>query len=343
MRRIDITFLIYPNCQSIDVAGPFDVFSGANQWLREHRKPELYRVTIASSAALSVRTQGGLRIAADTSWARLRGKLHTLVVVGGQAVEQLASDANVCTQIQRLARRSRRVTSICTGSFLLAAAGMLDGKRATTHWAYCERLAKKFPKVQVDAEPIYVRDGAIWTSAGATAGIDLSLAIVEHDIGREAALSIARWMVLFLRRPGSQRQFSSQLAAQIAERDVLRDVQAHINDSLGADLNIEKLAARAHMSPRHFARCFRQEVGVTPARYVLTLRLESARRLLEETGRPIEHVAEHCGFGTSETMRRQFLRELHVNPREYRQRFQSLPLTARANHASADQALTVSR
>lgn len=260
---------------------------------------------------------------ADVSWSKLRGKLHTLMVVGGQAVERMAADAKVCAQIRRFARRSRRVASICTGSFLLAGAGLLDGKRATTHWGFCKRLARQFPKVQVDAEPIYINDGAIWTSAGATAGIDLSLAIVERDIGREAALSVARWMVLFLRRPGTQRQFSPQLAAQMAERDTLRDVQAHINESLNADLDVGTLAARASMSPRHFARCFRREVGVTPARYVLALRLESARRLLEDTARPIEQVAEYCGFGTTETMRRQFLRELHINPREYRQRFQS--------------------
>jgi transcriptional regulator GlxA family with amidase domain len=170
-----------------------------------------------------------------------------------------------------------------------------------------------------------VQDGAVWTSAGVTAGIDLALALVEEDLGREAALTIARWLVLFLRRPGTQRQFSAQLSSQMAERDPLRRVQAHIADNLGAPLDVEHLAEQASMSPRHFARCFRQEVGLTPARYILRLRLETARRLLEETQQPLERVAEHCGFGSTETMRRQFLRELRVNPREYRRRFQAAP------------------
>ncbi len=215
----------------------------------------------------------------------------------------------------------RRTASVCTGAFLLAAAGLLDGRRATTHWTAAKELAKRYPSVRVDPEPIFLRDGPIWTSAGVTAGMDLALALVEEDLDRDAALAIARQLVLFLRRPGNQSQFSATLAAQEPVREPLREVRRHIVENLAGDLSVEALAQRAHMSPRHFARLFRTETGVTPARYVESIRLEAARRALEDSAQPVATVALTCGFGTPETMRRSFLRALGVGPAEYRRRF----------------------
>jgi transcriptional regulator GlxA family with amidase domain len=215
--------------------------------------------------------------------------------------------------------------SVCTGAFLLAEAGLLAGRRATTHWAYCEALARRFPDVEVVPDPIHVRDGHIATSAGVTAGIDLALALVEEDLGRDAALLIARHLVVFLRRPGNQAQFSAQLAAQVAARQPLREVQRWIVEHPEADLSVEALAGRSALSPRHFARAFAAEVGVTPGRYVEGVRLEAARRLLEDTDDGIEEIARSCGYGTPEAMRRAFVRTLAAPPTEYRRRFRPSP------------------
>jgi transcriptional regulator GlxA family with amidase domain len=214
-----------------------------------------------------------------------------------------------------------RIMSVCTGAFLLAEAGLLDGRRATTHWDHCSSLARRFPAVTVDPEPIFVRDGAVSTSAGVTAGIDLALALVEDDLGRDVALAIARHLVMFLRRPGGQRQFSVQLAAQVAARDPLREVQRYAAEHPAADLSVPALARRANLSPRQFSRAFAAEVGTPPGRYVDGVRLEAARRLLEESGSGVEEIARACGYGTPEAMRRAFVRELGVGPADYRERF----------------------
>jgi transcriptional regulator GlxA family with amidase domain len=210
---------------------------------------------------------------------------------------------------------------VCSGAFVLAEAGLLDGRRATTHWSVCDALARRYPAVTVDPDPIFVRDGNVITSAGVTAGMDLALALVEDDLGRDVALAVARRLVLFLRRPGSQSQFSAQLAGQIAERDPLRDAQRLIAERPDADLSVAALARHVGMSERNFARCFRDEVGLTPARYVEQARVETARRLLEETDDGVEAVARRAGFGTAETMRRTFLRVVRTSPNDYRQRF----------------------
>ncbi len=235
------------------------------------------------------------------------------------------------------AGRAERLVSVCTGAFLLAEAGLLDGRRVTTHWASCDTLAERFPGVRVDPDPIFVRDGHVATSAGVTAGIDLALALVEEDLGREAALTVARYLVVFLRRPGGQAQFSAQLRAQSARREPLRDLQGWISDHPGADLSVEALAERVGLSPRQFARAFTAEVGVTPGRYVDRVRLEAARRLLEDSSRGIEQVARDCGYGTPEAMRRAFLRVLGVSPAEYRRRFRtSVRETTREGSGHAD-------
>jgi len=204
---------------------------------------------------------------------------------------------------------------------VLAAAGLLDGRRASTHWASAAKLAKLYPAVEVDPEAIYVHDGPVWTSAGVTAGMDLALALVEEDLDREAALTIARHLVLFLRRPGNQSQFSATLSAQEPEREPLREVQRYVVEHVAENLSVEALAGQAHMSPRHFARAFAAETGITPGRYVERVRVEAARRELEDTSQPIAAVAAACGFGTAETMRRAFLRALGVAPAEYRRRY----------------------
>jgi transcriptional regulator GlxA family with amidase domain len=234
------------------------------------------------------------------------------------------NDAALIARLRRVAARPRRLGSVCTGAFLLAATGLLDGRRATTHWAFCEQLAAEHPRIEVDPDPIFVRDGNVYTSAGVTSGMDLALALVEEDHGRELALAVARWLVLFLKRPGGQSQFSAQLSAQLASRAPLQELQAWIVENVGEDLSVAALAARAGMSPRNFARVFTREVGVTPARFVETARVEAARRQLEENGgQGVDGVAFTCGFGSAETLRRAFLRTLRVSPRDYRSRFQA--------------------
>lgn len=242
-----------------------------------------------------------------------------LLVPGGEGARVAVPE--LISWLRERAPTAGRVVSVCTGTFLLAEAGLLVGRHATTHWAYCESLARRFPDVLVDPEPIFIRDGNIATSAGVTAGIDLALALVEDDVGRDVALAVARHLVMFLRRPGNQTQFSTQLAAQVAHREPLRDLQRWIAEHPGEDLSVEALAQRANLSPRHFARAFTTEVGVTPGRYVDRSRLETARRLLEDADDGIERIAHTCGYGTPEAMRRAFVRTLGVCPAEYRRRF----------------------
>jgi transcriptional regulator GlxA family with amidase domain len=223
--------------------------------------------------------------------------------------------------IARASRRARRTTSVCTGSYLLAAAGLLDGRRATTHWAWCGGLAARYPTVQVDPDPVYIRDGDVWTSAGVTAGIDLALALVEDDLGPEVALAVARMLIVFLKRPGGQSQFSGALSAQLATRPALRELQAWIAGHLDEDLSVAALAARANLSERSFARSFHAEVGQTPAAYVEALRVERARALLEDGAESLEAVARAGGFTSTEVLRRAFHRRVGVSPAAYRERF----------------------
>jgi transcriptional regulator GlxA family with amidase domain len=313
--------LAYQGVQSLDVTGPLEVLAAAG-----------YPTIVVSPDGAPVRTSSGLQIVPDADLAHAPARIDTLLLAGGVGVQTALGDRALCDWIAARSRGARRVASVCTGAFLLAAAGVLDGRRATTHWAAAEELARRYPRVRVDPEPIFVRDGKVWTSAGVTAGMDLALALVEEDHGRDVALSIARHLVLFLRRPGSQSQFSATLAAHAPQRTGLREVQRYAIEHLAADLSVEALAALSHMSPRHFARTFRAEIGLTPARYVERLRLEAARRRLEEGEEPIADVAAACGFGTPETMRRVFLRALGIGPSEYRRRFHT---TAAAPDAAA--------
>jgi transcriptional regulator GlxA family with amidase domain len=319
-----IAILVYPGVQSLDFTGPLEVFAGAQRLIeRSGRHERGYEINLLSADGKSLQTSSGLTVTPHASLANAPEAIDTLIVAGGYGRKQAASDRVLLEWIAATSATVRRTASVCTGAFLLAAAGVLDGRRATTHWASAAELATRYPAVDVDPEPIFTRDGPIWTSAGVTAGMDLALALVEEDLDRDAALQIARHLVLFLRRPGNQSQFSATLAAQAPAREPLREVQRHVIEHPADDLSVEALAARACMSPRHFARAFAAESGVTPARYVEQVRLEAARRRLEDTAEPVAAVAAACGFPTAETMRRTFLRALDVGPAEYRRRFYS--------------------
>ena len=315
----------FPGVQILDVSGPLEVFSTACRALAE-RDPQAtppYSLELVATCDGPLETSSGIEIVAQRAVQKLRGAIDTLIVAGGEGTEEALQDDGLIGWIRRTGPRARRLASVCSGAFLLAQAGLLDGRRATTHWRSCDLLARAFPKVRVEPDPIFVRDGRVYTSAGVCAGMDLALALVEEDLGRELALAVAQQLVVFLKRPGGQSQFSVQLQAQSAEREPLRDLQTWIIENPHADLSVETLAKRVAMSPRNFARVFGTEVGTTPARYVEQSRVEAARRHLEESDSSVESVAHACGFGTSETLRRAFLRTLSVSPTDYRGRFRS--------------------
>ena len=304
----------FPDVQALDVTGPAEVFSAA---AKLGHAP--YEVTLAAPKGAAIATSSGFQFLPNASLDTVVEPVDTLIVAGGPGVAAEIETGGVVDWLR--AAKAGRIASVCNGAFLLAAAGLLDGRRATTHWAACDELRRRHPNIHVDPDPIFVRDGSVATSAGVTAGIDLALALVEEDAGADAARDVARWLVLFLQRPGGQAQFSAGLARPAADREPLRELQNWIPANLDADLSVEALAERAFMSPRNFARAFRREVGVTPAAYVAELRVERARLELESGALPVEEIARRCGFGTVETMRRAFRRRLSVSPSEYRQRF----------------------
>ncbi|MBN8866817.1 MAG: helix-turn-helix domain-containing protein [Solirubrobacterales bacterium] len=329
MPRRRIVIVTFPDPQPLDLVGPAEVFGGASDlvadWVDGRPTNPAYEIEVVAEDAGPIATRSGAySILPAKTLAQCRGPIDTLIVAGGSGVLAAERSETMVEWVRSAAQRSRRVASVCSGSLLLAAAGLLDGHRATSHWATCSELARRYPEVEVDPDPIFVQDGRIWTSAGVTAGMDLSLALVAEDLGEEVALEIARWLVLFLRRPGGQAQFSSHISAP-ADRPGLRDLQIWMADHLDQDLRVETLAERAAMSPRNFARSFRRETGVTPGTYVETLRLERARQCLEGTSEPVEEIARRCGFGTPETMRRAFARRLGVSPAGYRERFRREP------------------
>jgi transcriptional regulator GlxA family with amidase domain len=322
LRRIAL--LVYASVDVLDVAGPCEVFSAAQRAVAAAGGPgdSGYSLELlTTSRELTIQTDSGIGLRAHRSYRGLRTPIDTLLVAGGLGAEEAARDRSLIQWLQRMAPRVRRLGSICTGAFLLAAAGLLDGRRATTHWKFCPRLAKDYARVNVDPDPIFVRDGNVYTSAGVTAGMDLALALVEADFGRAAALWIARHLVLFARRPGGQSQFSVLLALQEADREPLRDLQMWIAEHLAEDLTVERMAERVHMSPRNFARIFSKQTGWTPARFVERLRVESARSRLEESTAGLARVARECGFGSADSLRRSFRRVFRVAPADYRQRF----------------------
>jgi transcriptional regulator GlxA family with amidase domain len=314
--------------QSLDLIGPAEIMSQASRL----QGAGLYEIELAVVPAEAQpdgpTTSSGVVLAPGRSLAALVADprpLDTLIIAGGKGARQRAEEPELRSAVSRLAQRARRVASVCTGAFVLAAAGLLDGRRAVTHWRWCETLAELYPFVRVETAPIYVRDGNLWTSAGVTAGMDLALALVEEDHGHAIALAIARELVMFLRRPGGQCQFSVTLAAQTApgsaQITVMRDLVAWMADNLHRPLTVEDLASRTRFSPRQFARVFARELGVPPGLMVDRLRVEAARRHLEEAQHSLAAIAASCGFGTEETMRRAFLRHLGTPPGAYRERF----------------------
>jgi transcriptional regulator GlxA family with amidase domain len=312
-----VVLVAMPCREIVEIGGALDIFYAANVRLPANRG---YAVEVVSPVT-TVCGWAGLRLASERSYRAVRGEIDTLIVTGIDEPDDARRDLDLVRWLARMAPRARRVVGLCTGTFVLAEAGLLEGRRATTHWMDCDELARRFPAVTVQRDPIYVHDRGVYTSAGATAGLDLVLALVEEDVGRRVALQVAQRMVLFLKRPGGQAQFSAQLSTQIAEREPLRDLQVWILEHPDADLTVDTLSRRAAMSPRNFFRVFVREVGMTPGRFVERVRVEAARRLLEETSRGIQDVAAACGFGSPETMRVAFRRTLGVNPKGYRSRF----------------------
>ncbi|MEO8093603.1 MAG: DJ-1/PfpI family protein [Pseudolysinimonas sp.] len=306
----------FPSVQILDVTGPLEVFSTASRFL----PIPAYATQLVSTDGGQVLSSSGLEFA-TSPMDEVVGGIDTLVVAGGRDMDEASGDPKLVDSIRRLASQSRRVTSVCSGAFLLAAAGLLDGRRATTHWAECELLGHTYPSVTVEPDAIYVQDGTVWTSAGVTAGIDLALALVADDYGRKAAATVARRLVVFLHRSGGQAQFSALLAAQSANEEPIRDVLAWIPDNLTADLSNPAMAARAHLSQRQFSRVFKSEVGLTPAEHVEAVRVEAACGLLETTHMAVDEIARTCGFGTPETMIRTFQRRLNTTPGNHRAHF----------------------
>jgi transcriptional regulator GlxA family with amidase domain len=311
-----VVIVTFDSAQILDVTGPLEVFSSATRFVVAAQ----YDTALVSVAGGPVLSTSGMEFT-TTRLAEVTGPVDTLVVAGGRDMDTACGDRELVAHLRRLAPHARRVTSVCSGAFVLAAAGLLDGRRAATHWAECSVLARAHPSVEVDRDSIYVRDGNVWTSAGVTAGIDLALALVAEDHGRRAAAVVARQLVVYLRRSGGQAQFSALLAAQDADTEPVQDLLTWLPDHLTEDLTVPKLARQAHLSERHFSRVFKAEVGATPADHVETVRLEAACRLLESTHAAIDHVATTAGFGTAETMNRSFRRRLGTTPGEHRRHF----------------------
>ncbi|EKZ97993.1 transcriptional regulator, AraC-family protein [Cupriavidus sp. HMR-1] len=320
-----VVVIVAPDpAQELDVTGPTAVFGAANKLCGRESPPyDLHVVSVSDDAI--VRTESGLRILADAPYHRIVEQvgrpIDTLLISGGSGHARAAEDERLIGWLRTQATQVRRMGAVCTGAFVLAGTGLLDAQRVTTHWRHAERLAHRHPQLDVDADPIWIRAGRFYTSAGVSAGMDLSLALVEEDLGHTVSLDVARDLVLFLRRPGNQAQFSTVLRAQAAQSPELRALQTWIADNLGRDLSVGVLAEQVAMSPRNFARVFVKQVGDTPARYVERLRVEAVRRLLEGSDRRLEAIAHVTGFGNADVMRQAFQRHVQTTPERYRAAF----------------------
>lgn len=320
---LDVRIVLVEGHQSLDVSGPSEVFAGANAHLAQtdSERPR-YSLSFVGPAVGPVVGESGLCLHADAAWTSSPPvECDTLLVAGGNGTQQTSHDEELLDWIRISAPLARRVVSVCSGAFVLAAAGLLDGRRATTHWARCHQFAARFANVELDPDALFVRDGVYATSAGVTAGIDLSLALVEDDHGADVAQAVARHLVMFLRRPGGQSQFAAPVWASPIETEPIRRAQALIHSDPTNDLSVSALAGLVGMSERNFTRVFTREVGRSPGLYVEVARVDAARRALETRTSGIAAIARDCGFGTSETMRRAFIRRLGVAPHHYRHRF----------------------
>jgi transcriptional regulator GlxA family with amidase domain len=319
--------LAFEGAGLLDVAGPAEVFVVADQIVGG----DAYRVRIVSPDGRDVVSSAGFRIGVESAAADIAGPLDTLIVPGTWTWPQAIEGEALLAAVTAGAARSRRVASVCVGAFVLAAAGMLDGRRATTHWQFLDEMAERYPAVRLDRDAIFVADGAVYTSAGVSSGIDLALALVEADHGAAVARRVAQHLVMFMQRPGGQAQFSIRLRANPVERAPLRAVLDAVVENPAGDHRLEALSARAGFSPRHLSRVFAREVGMTPARYVEQVRVEAARALLETSDAPLEAIGRESGLGSAESLRRAFIREIGVTPHAYRQRFctTGIPIPAR--------------
>jgi transcriptional regulator GlxA family with amidase domain len=333
-----VAFIAAPGTEILDLVGPLQVFARAAEMFGKQNPGSfpIYSVeVITTSSRRSFVTNSGLRITAHKTFREVGGKIDTLLIAGGSAIEHDEIGIEVVRWLRKIAGRIRRVGSVCTGAMLLARAGLLDGRHATTHWNWCDLLIKRCPRAKVDPDPIFVRDGNVYTSAGVTAGMDLALALVEEDYGSQLALQVARNLVLYLRRPGGQSQFSAALSMQLTDRKPLRELEAWVLDNLDKPLTVPMLAERVSMSPRNFARVFSKEMKTTPAKFVERLRVEAARRRLEESQNSMETIAGECGFGNVNSMRNVFQRTLKIPPGHYRRHFRSVPRVKRRLKARA--------
>ena len=323
--RRRIAVIAFENAGILDMARPLSAFATVNEYIKTEYPefPAAYDCEVLAMRAGPVNSSTGVALVAGRAYGRVRSHIDTLIMPGGpqEAVRRAKRNRDLIKAVRRLADRVRRLASVCTGTFVLAEAGLLNGCTVTTHWASCRTLAEEYPKTTVDPDRIFIRDGSVYTSAGVTAGIDLALAMIEEDLGRDWTLTIARSMVVYLKRPGGQSQYSAPLTAQIKDAEILKGLPSWIVSNLAEDLSVAVLAERVGMSQRNFARVFRREMRTTPAKFVEAARLDVARRRLEESTLPVETLARELGFGNGEHMRHAFQRQLRVSPDHYRQRF----------------------
>ncbi|CAM5436163.1 helix-turn-helix domain-containing protein [Streptomyces sp. ATCC51928] len=320
-----VVIVLFEGVDLLDVTGPPEVFSLAR---RETDDAAGYEVVLAAASLEPVTTGAGVRILPDLTFEQAAGRsIDTLIVPGSVEVDSerrvhALVDPELVERVRELAARTRRVTSVCVGAHLLAAAGLLDGKRATTHWSTARQLAADHPEIEVDADPIFIREGDVWTGAGISACLDLSLALIADDLGETIALRVARQLVMYLKRQSGQSQFSVPLE-QISTTRRIEDLRHHILRNIGLQLTVVDLAAYAHVSDRHLTRIFKTELGMTPHAYIESVRVEKARNELESSDATLERIASVCGFGTTDTLVRAFRRRLNTTPTEYRRRFRS--------------------
>ncbi|MDC2958174.1 DJ-1/PfpI family protein [Streptomyces gilvifuscus] len=322
MSPLTVTVLVFPGVRLLDVTGPIEVFTSANEFGGR------YRVQIVSEDGADVITSAGTRLSADRAADEVREPSDVLVIPGGPEWETLIKDDALLDVVRRLDATAGRTASVCTGALLLAAAGLLHGRRATTHWRFTRQLALRFPSVRVEPDAVFVRDGTMMTSAGVSAGIDLSLALVEEHYGAEVARAVAKDMVVFMQRPGGQSQFSKRSQIPYSRQELLRRILDAVAEDPGANHSLSAMARRAGVSVRHLARLFHEEVGTTPARYVEQVRVEAAQILLETGDDPMAVVARRTGFGSAESLRRAFVRHLGVTPGVFRSRFRTTGLVS---------------